>query len=241
MAVIGVCDRERGIIGRSSSIGRRGMCVRERVEVIQFPSMAQRAPSVHSLVAWSHGNSAAACVVVGQHVSKDTGYRIRTHTTLAQWLVWFPFRQTYALAHWLLRKAFQFIINMHACASIRLIAAIPFAKGLSGLGQRMALVGEFATLALSFGFQHDSASLINLQNMDKDSEGADGSGNSSERYYCPYPNCKRSFAELWRLKVHYRCGGARQHNKKGMVPGPCADACSRPWRGLANSYGLHRC
>lgn len=29
-------------------------------------------------------------------------------------------------------------------------------------------------------------------------------GGSSERYYCPYPNCKRSFAELWRLKVHYR-------------------------------------
>lgn len=27
---------------------------------------------------------------------------------------------------------------------------------------------------------------------------------SSERYYCPYPGCKRSFAELWRLKVHYR-------------------------------------
>ncbi len=22
-----------------------------------------------------------------------------------------------------------------------------------------------------------------------------------ERFYCPYPNCTRSFAELWRLKV----------------------------------------
>ena len=25
-----------------------------------------------------------------------------------------------------------------------------------------------------------------------------------ERFYCPYPNCTRSFAELWRLKVYYR-------------------------------------
>ena len=24
-----------------------------------------------------------------------------------------------------------------------------------------------------------------------------------ERFYCPYPNCTRSFAELWRLKVNY--------------------------------------
>lgn len=24
------------------------------------------------------------------------------------------------------------------------------------------------------------------------------------RFYCPYPGCNRSFAELWRLKVHYR-------------------------------------
>jgi hypothetical protein len=24
------------------------------------------------------------------------------------------------------------------------------------------------------------------------------------RYFCPFPNCKRSFCELWRLKVHYR-------------------------------------
>ena len=25
-----------------------------------------------------------------------------------------------------------------------------------------------------------------------------------DRFYCPFPNCTRSFAELWRLKVHYR-------------------------------------
>ena len=23
-----------------------------------------------------------------------------------------------------------------------------------------------------------------------------------DRFYCPYPGCTRSFAELWRLKVH---------------------------------------
>ena len=26
-------------------------------------------------------------------------------------------------------------------------------------------------------------------------------GSDPYRFYCPYPGCKRSFAELWRLKV----------------------------------------
>lgn len=30
--------------------------------------------------------------------------------------------------------------------------------------------------------------------------------NAEDRFWCPYPGCKRSFAELWRLKVHYRAG-----------------------------------
>eukprot|EP00887_Chlorella_sp_A99_P005318 scaffold1.g5318.t1 len=29
-------------------------------------------------------------------------------------------------------------------------------------------------------------------------------GPEPERFYCPHPGCNRSFAELWRLKVHYR-------------------------------------
>lgn len=29
-------------------------------------------------------------------------------------------------------------------------------------------------------------------------------GKDPERFYCPYPGCNRSFAELWRLKVHFR-------------------------------------
>ncbi|DBA71095.1 TPA: hypothetical protein ACH3X2_011515 [Trebouxia sp. C0005] len=29
-------------------------------------------------------------------------------------------------------------------------------------------------------------------------------GKNEDRFYCPYPGCTRSFAELWRLKVHYR-------------------------------------
>ncbi|GIL56533.1 hypothetical protein Vafri_11884 [Volvox africanus] len=33
--------------------------------------------------------------------------------------------------------------------------------------------------------------------------GKDG-GKDPERFYCPYPGCNRSFAELWRLKVHFR-------------------------------------
>jgi hypothetical protein len=37
-----------------------------------------------------------------------------------------------------------------------------------------------------------------------DTEDEPAGGSTSERYFCPYPGCKRSFAELWRLKVHYR-------------------------------------
>lgn len=29
-------------------------------------------------------------------------------------------------------------------------------------------------------------------------------GKDDGRYHCPMPGCKRSFQELWRLKVHYR-------------------------------------
>lgn len=31
-----------------------------------------------------------------------------------------------------------------------------------------------------------------------------GRDKDPERFYCPFPSCNRSFAELWRLKVHYR-------------------------------------
>lgn len=31
-----------------------------------------------------------------------------------------------------------------------------------------------------------------------------GRDRDPERFYCPFPSCNRSFAELWRLKVHYR-------------------------------------
>lgn len=30
------------------------------------------------------------------------------------------------------------------------------------------------------------------------------SGPDPDRFYCPFPGCNRSFAELWRLKVHFR-------------------------------------
>jgi hypothetical protein len=39
----------------------------------------------------------------------------------------------------------------------------------------------------------------------------DQSISGSERYFCPFPGCKRSFAELWRLKVHYRCACRQIH------------------------------
>ena len=34
--------------------------------------------------------------------------------------------------------------------------------------------------------------------------GEDEDARDPSRFFCPYPGCKRSFAELWRLKVHYR-------------------------------------
>jgi hypothetical protein len=33
---------------------------------------------------------------------------------------------------------------------------------------------------------------------------ATGQTKDPSRYHCPFPGCKRSFQELWRLKVHYR-------------------------------------
>lgn len=43
----------------------------------------------------------------------------------------------------------------------------------------------------------------------------------TERFFCPYPGCKRSFIDLWRLKVHYRAdpdvrgsGRERGHGKE---------------------------
>lgn len=52
-------------------------------------------------------------------------------------------------------------------------------------------------------------------------------GKDDGRYHCPMPGCKRSFQELWRLKVHYRCG-------VGMMPSAGASAARAgvvgPWR-----------
>lgn len=36
-----------------------------------------------------------------------------------------------------------------------------------------------------------------------------------ERFYCPYPNCTRSFAELWRLKVQPLCPARQAYQKAG--------------------------
>lgn len=63
-----------------------------------------------------------------------------------------------------------------------------------------------------------------------------------ERFFCPFPGCTRSFAELWRLKVHYRApqdvrgsGKERGHGQelghcprcqKTLVPGKHHVGCS---------------
>lgn len=55
-----------------------------------------------------------------------------------------------------------------------------------------------------------------------------------ERFKCPYPGCKRSFAELWRLKVHYRAapevrgsGKERGHGQE-LRRCPLCDAALMP-------------
>ncbi|KAF5841093.1 hypothetical protein DUNSADRAFT_14492 [Dunaliella salina] len=54
---------------------------------------------------------------------------------------------------------------------------------------------EQQALALPAPQEQDGQPLsINLRTYDE----AEG------RFYCPFPGCTRSFAELWRLKVHYR-------------------------------------
>lgn len=43
---------------------------------------------------------------------------------------------------------------------------------------------------------------LSLQN---DAFEADEDNGDDNRFFCPFPGCTRSFAELWRLKVHFRC------------------------------------
>ena len=66
---------------------------------------------------------------------------------------------------------------------------------------------------------------------------------TGERFYCPYQGCARSFAELWRLKVHYRAppdvrgsGKERGHGQelnqcprcgKALIPGKHHTGCAQ--------------
>lgn len=81
------------------------------------------------------------------------------------------------------------------------------------------------------------------------------------RWFCPYPGCKRSFAELWRLKVHYRAppdvrgsGRERGHGTelthcpkcgKGLKPGKhhvgCAAGRTAPRQASKRSRSVRCC
>jgi hypothetical protein len=52
--------------------------------------------------------------------------------------------------------------------------------------------------------------------------GEDEDSRDPSRFFCPYPGCKRSFAELWRLKVHYRA--PPDIRGSGKERGACAAA-----------------
>lgn len=56
----------------------------------------------------------------------------------------------------------------------------------------------------------------------------------SNRFFCPYPNCNRSFIDLWRLKVHYRAdpnvrgsGKERGHGKELPLCPKCNKSLER--------------
>lgn len=48
-----------------------------------------------------------------------------------------------------------------------------------------------------------------------------------ERFYCPFPGCSRSFAELWRLKVHYRAAPDVRGSGKERGHGAELKACPK--------------
>ena len=68
-----------------------------------------------------------------------------------------------------------------------------------------------------------------------------------DRFYCPYPGCNRSFAELWRLKVHYRAppdvrgSGACSATGRAATPslhrGPLTARPPRPRAGKERGHG----
>ena len=48
-----------------------------------------------------------------------------------------------------------------------------------------------------------------------------------DRFYCPFEGCNRSFAELWRLKVHYRAAPDIRGSGKERGHGAELEACPK--------------
>lgn len=51
--------------------------------------------------------------------------------------------------------------------------------------------------------------------------------NTSDRFFCPYEGCNRSFAELWRLKVHYRASPDVRGSGKERGHGAELESCPK--------------
>lgn len=56
---------------------------------------------------------------------------------------------------------------------------------------------------------------------------ASQSRKDSDRFYCPYEGCNRSFAELWRLKVHYRAAPDVRGSGKERGHGAELESCPK--------------
>jgi hypothetical protein len=58
------------------------------------------------------------------------------------------------------------------------------------------------------------------------------------RFHCPHPGCKRSFVELWRLKVHYRAPSDVRGSGKERGHGAELPVCPRCWQ-ILSAQGSH--
>lgn len=84
-------------------------------------------------------------------------------------------------------------------ACVRLCSAVCEMCGINGLPIAEPKDEDFAEalLALS-GVPEEPVEDVETTHQ------VDPSQQVDDRFYCPFPGCRRSFAELWRLKVHYR-------------------------------------
>lgn len=72
-----------------------------------------------------------------------------------------------------------------------------------------------------------SSSLAESDSSEKRVTAASLTKRDPDRFYCPYEGCNRSFAELWRLKVHYRAAPDVRGSGKERGHGAELESCPK--------------